>query len=130
MQHRIGLIFIVILLIGCTEESKNLPNESTYISDSALLVKTSDKFANESDVQKLRQVAIAMESTRTLNCENYNNECTLFAEFLSMAIRLTAKGTLSADERKSLQDKATEIRSAVEEGKRKLHSEWSKRKER
>lgn len=115
-------------LLGCTESTETLPRESVYEKDSALLVRTSSKLANEIDIKKLYTVALAMQTNRTLSCNDFNNECTLFSDFLSQTIKFTAKGYLNPNERRELNQKALEIQTAVEEGKTKLHEKWAKAK--
>lgn len=116
-----------ILFMACTSETEYLPEESKYREDSMLLIKTSEKLSNESDADKLHTVALAMQTNRTLSCEDFNQECSLFDRFLSSAISLSAKGNLTDADHKELREQAVKIRLAFEEGKSKLSEKWARK---
>lgn len=126
----VAVTALTTLTTSCTSKTESLPDgkpdEKKYADDADVLVKTSQKFADETDVRRLHEIAKAMQTTRTLACIDYNGECTLFGKFLSHAIRLSAKGSLTASERKELRDRASEIRLAVENGKRKIREHRKK----
>ena len=114
------LLVSLLFILGCTSQQEPLPDLAKYEEDSVLLIKTSEKFANEPDVNKLYKVALAMQTTRTLSCIDFNNECSLFEKFLSATIKMSEKGSLSSDERKELRDLADKIKIAADEGRSKL----------
>lgn len=113
---------------SCTRSRANLPDERKYAAEASLLYKSAQKLADESDVKKLNEIALAMQTTRTLACIDYNNECTLFGKYLSLIIVKTKKGSLTPEERKEIQTRSAEVRTAVEEGMRKLKIDWAARK--
>lgn len=118
---------LVLFFTGCTSrEEPRLPEDAKYHADSALLVNTSQKLSEESDVHKLHSIAMALQTTRTLACIDFNDECSMFGKFLSFAIEVSAKGSLTLPERKKLREKAGDIRLAVEQGKLKLHEARAK----
>ncbi len=122
------LLILAYSITACTPKPATLPDESKYREDSSLLVNTSQKLVDESDVAKMQTIAMALQTTRTLACIDFNNECSMFGKFLSLTIETTRKGTLTPAERKLLREKAADIRLAVEEGKRKLQEAWEKRR--
>lgn len=117
-------LVLILLLSSCTFRSQEpLPDEKAYAENSGLLVNTSQKLADEPDAKKLHEIAMALQTTRTLSCSDYNDECSLFGKFLSLAAQLSNKGSMSMTDRRRLQDKAAEIRLKVELGKRRLREE-------
>lgn len=117
----VSKLSVVLVVVACTDEKPYLPDIAQYKSDSDLMINICNKFANdEGDVKKLRDVALAVQIERVISCTDYNGECDLYNECLSLVIKVTESKNISQGDREKLKDKVVELKKAVEDGKVKL----------
>lgn len=111
---------IFIFFSSCTKEEAYKPTLNQYVKDADLMVNVCKKFSNERDPVILRRTVLAMQSARTMACQNYNGECDLYNEFQVLALSLTKDGNFTFGSQAKLRAKLNELINAVDEGKKKL----------
>lgn len=118
-----AILCALLTQVSCTRIFTKTPELGAYTFQGRQLTDTSARLSLEEDVPRLHQVAQAMDASRTLACDDYNGECSGFADFLTAAMRSAKKGTLTHEERADLLTRARRIREAVEEGRKKLKAQ-------
>jgi hypothetical protein len=118
-----ALMSVLLTQVSCTGVFTKTPELGAYTFQGQRLIDTSARLSLEEDVPRLHQVAQAMDASRTLACDDYNGECSGFADFLTAAMRSAKKGTLTPEERADLLTRARLIREAVETGRKKLKAQ-------
>lgn len=75
-----------------------------------------EKFMNEADIEKLHSVAVALQLSRAIVCEDFSGECSAYTQFVRQTIDFTKDGILSGDEKAALDKTRRELKKAVEKG--------------
>lgn len=118
------IMFCLFMSCSCTAEKKPPPPSlKQYEQDTKLMMELGKKFIDESDPQKLHEVAVATQQTRVMSCFDYNNECRLYGELVTKVIDASSDGTVTPAERQGLLNALAGLRSAVDEGISKLQRE-------
>lgn len=116
-------VFMTIIFSSCTNETSYVPEIPKYESETELMVNICTKFVNdEGDVQKLHDVALAVQTRRVVSCSDYNGECTLYNDCINSVIQSSRSKNISFEDRKKLKEIATDLKKAVQEGKEKLRN--------
>lgn len=117
---------ILIFLISCKEPETKLPSDSKYAEDTKLMINICEKFAEESDANKLHTAAVNTQYARVVACFDYFGECNLYGQYLSMVVRNSADGSISSEERSEMRKLLKELQQTVNEGKAKLQAASAK----
>ena len=75
-----------------------------------------EKFMNETDIEKLHSVAVALQLSRAIVCEDLSGECSAYTQFVRQTIEFTKDGILSGDEKVALYKTRQELQKAIEKG--------------
>lgn len=127
MKFYVVCLLCLISLSSCTKEKPRLPNLDKYEADSDLMVNVCDKFAHDSgDIEKLHKSVIAVQQTRILACLDYNQECNLYGECLTLIMKATQGNKISPEDQKKILEKLKALKKAVSEGKARLRKELGK----
>ena len=84
------------------------------------MLKISGKLASENNGQRLHKVAVATQTSRIINCMDFNGECNQYLAFLSAAVRHSQDGELTDLESSDLEERVVQLKSAIVEGRAKI----------
>ena len=99
----------------------------SYLENAALMVKISRKLAAEKDPIQLRKAAISIQQSRLVACRNVANECSLYGEFISYAIKAADDKQLTEEERKNLLMKYNLLKQEIVKGEKELRRKWAEK---
>ncbi|MCB0363462.1 MAG: hypothetical protein KDD35_12105 [Bdellovibrionales bacterium] len=120
--------FVLGFTMACTRESSPHITEGDFKKNTELMLNVSDKFLNESDIEKLHKVAVDLQLSRAIVCQDVGSECTVYLDFINKLIEYTKDGHLSPSEKTFLEKKRQELAEAVKKGEEILRKKWEKLK--
>lgn len=116
----LGLIVTVVGFNSPSSEARYKPTEADYARDTKLMVNICERFAHEKDAKALHKAAVATAYARVVNCLDYNNECNLYGQFLTLTTNVSKDGSITSEERIQMRKHLDELKTAVSDGKIKL----------
>ena len=115
------LICVVYSLPACNQRKKPSISIEKFKEDSLLMLKITNKFANETDGKRLFKASVAVQQSRMLACTNVLKECDMYGKFVSKAIELSRDGTVSLIDRKIMLQMYQELRTEINDAKEVLY---------
>lgn len=108
--------------VSCLENGseKQLPDLSNYTKETDLMLKVCEKLASESNAKTLHKVSVSTQTSRMINCRDFNGECDQYLGFLSAAIRHAQDEILTDIETSDLEARVEKLRASIAEGKMKI----------
>lgn len=110
--------FVLGFTMACTRESSPHITEGDFKKNTELMLNVSDKFLNESDIERLHKVAVDLQLSRAIVCQDVGRECTVYLNFINKLIEYTKDGHLSPSEKTFLEKKRQELAEAVKREKK------------
>lgn len=120
----IVVLALLSFLVSCTQnqDPQNVPDLKTYTQDTELMSKILTKFINDPNVTNMREIAIGTQTVRPINCVDFNEECHLYNEGLSLIIEYARDGQLTANEKEKLNQIVSDLKNASYQGQDKIRA--------
>ncbi len=97
---------------------------SQYSRQAVITKGVIEKLLAESDYKKMHEIAIAIESSRAVNCTTVYDECNLFGQILNKIVSSTQTRLPNAEENQFIYGKLGEMDQAYVSGYQVLADEW------
>ena len=97
-----------------------MPDLEAYSKETDLMKKVCGKLSVEPNPKTLHKVAVSTQTSRMINCRDFNGECDQYLGFLSAAIRFSRDEVLTEIEKSDLQARVEKLNSLIAEGKMKI----------
>lgn len=116
------LVTSLLVLTSCLENQteKKVPDLDAYTKQTDLMKKVCEKLSVESNPKTLHKVAVSTQTSRMINCRDFNGECDQYLGFLSAAIRFSQDEVLTDIEKSDLQARVEKLNSTIAQGKMKI----------
>lgn len=86
-------IFLFLIILSCT---KQVEKPKITLNDYEIQATTSkgvvEKILNENDYKKMHEIALAVESSRSISCIQVSDECNVLGKILNLIVKSTNEG--------------------------------------
>ncbi len=126
MKKFILTIFSALFLISACNKSPEKP-KITIGDFSRQVVITKgviDKIMQEKDFKKMHEIAIAIESSRAVNCISVGEECNIYGEVLNKIVSSTQTSMPNEADNVAIYKKISELDEAARKSQEILIEQW------
>lgn len=129
---RTGMKILKLLLIlgfslslSC---SKKLEKPKITLDEYNIQSKTSkgvvEKILNESDYKKMHEIALAIESSRSINCISVSEECNVLGQILNKIVNSTQNSLPKEEDNVAIYKLANRLDEELRKGQKELAIQW------
>lgn len=127
-MKNLKLLFISFVL--CLSCSKKIEKPKITLSEYSTQTITSkgvvDKILNETDYKKMHEIALAVESSRAVNCISVSDECNILGQILNKIVQSTNDGVPKEAENVAIYKLVNQLDEEFRKGYEKLAGQWEK----
>lgn len=115
-------ILVVLGAIGFFTQKNDFykPTLEKYTADTDRLKEICQKLLEESDPAEMNRVAMSLQLSKAVSCNEYNGECRAYFDFLAEALKVSSNNQFMSGHLLILRDKYENLIRAIEDGKIKL----------
>ena len=114
-----------LILFACNKlPEKPKLSVGDYARQTVIIKGVIDKIMKESDYKKLHEIAIAIESSRAVNCISVGEECNLYGEVLNKIVASTQTSMPNEADNIAIYKKINELDKAIIQGQEILIEQW------
>ena len=127
-MKKINIIIITTLLmiLGCsTKVEKPKITISNYATQALVAKGVVSKIMNETDYKKMHEIALAIESSRSVSCVLVSDECNLLGEILNKIVFASQKSLPTTEERIEIYKMINQMDQEFKNGHEKLALLWA-----
>lgn len=125
MEKIILSLLSLIVLMACNQApEKPKLTVGEYAKQITIIKGVLDKILVEKDFKKMHTIALAVESSRAVNCISIGEECNIYGEILNKIVNATQKKLPNEEENVAIYKKMGELEVAFMEGQAKLVESW------
>lgn len=114
-----------ITLLSCSRKVEKPKLTISEYSTQAITSKgVVEKILNEPDYKKMHEIALAVESSRAINCISVGNECNVLDEILNKIVKSTNDGLPNEADNVVIYKLVKHLNEEVSVGHEKLAAQW------
>lgn len=114
-----------LLIISCTKTpEKPKLTIAEYTKQSIVTKGVIEKILAEPDYKKMHEIALAVESSRAVNCISVDEECNVFGELLNKIVYSTQNSLPKEADNIAIYKKLDELDQAILKGHAVLGEQW------
>lgn len=126
MKKLLMICFLNMMVFSCTKTNEKPKITIGQYTNQALTTKgVVEKLLNEPDYKKMHEIALAVESSRAVNCVSVSEECNLLGKILNKIVESTTKGLPGEAENVALYKMLGELDHELSIGHEKLADQWA-----
>lgn len=115
-----------LLFLGCSKTPEKPKMTISEYTNQALTTKgVVDKLLNEPDYKKMHEIALAVESSRAVNCISVSEECNILGMVLNKIVESTRNGPPGEAENVAIYKLSGQLDHELQIGHEKLADQWS-----
>lgn len=122
IKYSILCLFIITACSRSPERPKLTVSE--YTKQAVITKGVIEKIMAETDYKKMHEIALAVESSRAVDCISIGEECNRYGEVLNKIVEGTQKGLPGEAENVAIYKKIGELDQAINDGREKLADQW------
>ena len=121
----IKLAVMAIILISCSKQAeKPKLTLSEYSTQGITSRGVVNKILNEADYKKMHEIALAVESSRAINCISISEECNVLGEILNHIVKATNEGLPKEADNVAIYKLLNQMNEEFRVGHEKLGTQW------
>lgn len=118
-------LFSLFIFFACNRTPDKPKLTLSEYSKQAVITKgVIEKILAETDYKKMHQIALAVESSRAVDCTTINEECNLYGQILNKIVECTQTRLPNAEENVIIYRKLGEMDAAFIKGHEMLAEQW------
>jgi membrane-associated HD superfamily phosphohydrolase len=119
------LSFLLITLLSCSRKPEQPAITLSEYSKQAITSKgVVEKLLNESDYKKMHEIALAIESSRAVECKTVSDECNILGQILNKIVKSTNDGLPGEADNVAIYKLVNQLDEEFNKGHEKLASQW------
>ncbi|MDO9183649.1 MAG: hypothetical protein Q7U04_14640 [Bacteriovorax sp.] len=128
MKKKFLLLLPLILLATFISCSKQIEKPKISISQYNVQAVTSkglvEKILNESDYKKMHEIALAVESSRAVNCISISDDCNILGQILNKIVQSTNEGLPNEENNIAIYKLVNQMNTEFIKGQEILAEQW------
>ena len=119
------LLIFSLLTFGCAKKAeKPKLSLSQFNNQSATAKGVVEKILNESDYKKMHAIALAVESSRAVDCISIGEECNVLGQILNKIVNSTNEGLPNETENIAIYKLVGQLNEELVKSEEKLGADW------
>lgn len=115
----------ILFVISCSKTPEKPKLTIAEYTKQAIVTKgVVEKILTETDYKKMHEIALAVESSRAVNCITVDEECNIFGELLNRIVNSTQNSLPKEEDNKFFYKKLEELDQAIQKGHVTLGEQW------
>jgi hypothetical protein len=126
-MKKINFSFLIVLILSACSRTPEKPKLtiSEYTQQAVITKGVLEKILAEKDYKKMHEIALAVESSRAVNCIAISEECNVYGEVLNKIVEGSLNGPPGEAENVAIYKKIGDLDRSITEGHEKLAQEWT-----
>jgi hypothetical protein len=116
---------LCVTLLSCSRKAEKPKLTLSEYSTQAITSKgIVEKILNEPDYKKMHEIALAVESSRAVDCKAVSNECNILGQILNKIVKATNDGLPGEADNVAIYKLVNQLNDELNVGHEKLAEQW------
>ena len=118
-------VIVLVFWMGCTRQAeKPKITLGQYNLQSITSKGVVEKILNEPDYKKMHEIALAVESSRAVNCISVSDECNILGEILNKIVKSTNESLPNEENNIAIYKLVAQLNQELAKGEVTLNQQW------